>query len=160
MNLDDINTYIKPNLEHMIDLFILNKSDPQSCFVEIPEAKDAELSIEELRNYVARTSNNYARAARLAGAAKAVEKRAEGLYKIKYKKGLAAPAKNTALREAHAIEQSEAEYKDYILAQSIVELALAMEAAARVSSESARKLLDKAYGSNIGDYRSQTHASY
>ena len=156
--LDDIEKYIKPKLENMVHLFMLPKSDPQSCFIEIPSGEDAELPVEELKSLVARTSNNMARAARLNGAARAVEKRAEGLFKLKYKKALAAPAKNADEREANAYITAEEEYKDYVLAQSLVELGSAMETAARVSSESARKLLDKAQNANIGDYRSQQHA--
>ena len=158
--LNDIETYIKPQLSRLIELFMLPKDHPQSCYVIIPTEQDADLPVPLLADLVARTSNNYALASRLSGAAKAVEKRAEGLFKLKYKEALAAPAKNADEREANAYKISSKEYKDYIEASSIVQLASSMEDAARVASESARKLLDKAYGASQGEARSSSYASY
>jgi hypothetical protein len=158
--LEQIETYIKPQLENLVKLFMLPRDHPQSCYIQIPTSTDAELSVSELANFVARTSNNYAVASRLAGMAKAVEKRAEGLYKLKYKKNLSLPAKNADERESKAYQAVEKEYQDYIAAASLVELANSMESAARIASESARKLLDKAYGSQQGESRSTSYASY
>lgn len=158
--LDQIETYIKPQLENLVKLFMLPRDHPQSCYIQIPTSADSELSISELANFVAKTSNNYALASRLSGAAKAVEKRAEGLFKLKYKQNLAAPAKNADERESKAYQAAEKEYQDYITAASLVELATSMESAARIASESARKLLDKAYGSQQGESRGSSYASY
>lgn len=156
--LDEIEKYIKPQLNTLISLFMLPRDHPQSCYIQIPTGDDSELSVSELANYVARTSNNYSVASRLSGAAQSVEKRAEGLFKLKYKQGLALPAKNADEREAQAYSNAEKEYQDYIEASALVELAKSMESAARIASESARKLLDKAYGSQIGDSRSSSYA--
>ena len=156
--LDQIEKYIKPQLENLVALFMLPKDHPQSCYVQIPTSADADLTTSELAHLVAKSSNNYALASRLSGAASAVEKRAEGLFKLKYKQNLALPAKNADEREAKAYQAAGKEYEDYITATSVVELAKSMEAAARIASESARKLLDKAYGSQQGESRSASYA--
>jgi hypothetical protein len=157
--LDDIENYIKPQLDHLVALFMLPRDHPQSCYVMIPTSEDAELSIYELSQLVARTSNNYAVASRLSGAANALEKRAEGLFKLKYKKALAQPAKNADERESNAYEIASEEYERYIEASSLSELATSMKDAARVASESARKLLDKAYGAGQGESRVNSYAN-
>lgn len=158
--LDSIENYIKPQLSNLIDLFMLPRDHPQSCYVIIPTEQDADLPLGELAHLVAQTSNNYALVTRLSGAADAVEKRAEGLFKLKYKQALAHPAKNQDEREANAYAYAAEEYKAYIEASSLAQLASSMKDAARVSSESARKLLDKAYSSMHGDARASTYGSY
>jgi hypothetical protein len=63
--------------------------------------------------------------------------------------------KNEAEREANALEAAEEEYTAMITAESIVQLAESMEGAARIASESARKLLDKVQSMQVASYREE-----
>jgi hypothetical protein len=102
---------------------------------------------------VARTSNVYGRIARFAGMARAQYKLIEGSYKRVYKANRV--GKNEAEREANALGAAESEYTALVTAESIVNLAESMESAARIASESARKLIDKVQSMQIATAREE-----
>ena len=77
----------------------------------------------------------------------------EGKYKKIYKSNRT--GRNEAEREANALEAAEEQYTAMIAAESIVQLAESMEGAARIASESARKLLDKAQSMQIASSREE-----
>lgn len=138
--------------------------DP-AYLIQIPEAEDVDLGIEELASIVARTSNNFGRIARFAGMARAEAKLAKGRYDRKFKQHR--KGKNEAERDAAAMEASAEEHAALITAEAIAELADAMESAARIASESARKLLDKVQSMQIasqregrGNYRESDFSTY
>jgi hypothetical protein len=106
-----------------------------------------------MASLVARTSNVYGRVARLAGMARAQYKLIEGSYKKVYKANRV--GKNEAEREANALEAAESEYTALITAEAIVNLAESMELAARIASESARKLIDKIQSMQVASAREE-----
>jgi hypothetical protein len=106
-----------------------------------------------MASLVARTSNVYGRVARLAGMARAQYKLIEGSYKKVYKANRV--GKNEAEREANALEAAESEYTALITAEAIVSLAESMELAARIASESSRKLIDKIQSMQVASVREE-----
>lgn len=73
--------------------------------------------------------------------ARAEAKRAKGKYEFKVKRNRV--GNNDAERAASAAEAAEQEHNDWLEAEQIAVIAESVEDAARVASESARKLLDK-----------------
>jgi hypothetical protein len=132
-----------PELEQVISLIISDPGSAGSSFIEMPTSDDVDLTVSDLMSLVARTSNNYGRIARFAGIARAHFKLAEGRYKRKFKTALGGSAKNAQEREANAIAAAEKEFIEMSTLEAVIELAEAQETAARIASESARKLLDK-----------------
>ena len=62
---------------------------------------------------------------------------------------------NEAEREASAISAAEEEYSALITCDAVVSLAEAIETSARISSESARKIMDKIQSIQIASYREE-----
>lgn len=123
-------------------------------YVEMPEDYTVDLDITDLMSYVARSSNVYGRLARLAGIAKAQLDIAEGRYKSTYKQNFSGT--NDKEREANATRSARDEHDALLTAQALYSMADRMESAARVASESARKLLDKVQAMQIATHR-ETH---
>lgn len=147
-----LKDFLGPQLKEVIDAYVDNKNN-NKYFVEIPEADTIDLGMDKIASLVARTSNVYGRAARFAGMAKAQYKIIEGTYKKVYKSNRI--GKNEAEREASAMEAADMEYSALITCEAIVNLAESMETAARISSESARKLMDKMQSMQIASYREE-----
>ena len=125
-------------------MILAEPNGSNSAFIELPEPGLVDLQVEDLMSLVARTSNTYGRIARFAGMARANYKLAEGRYKRKYKQGLGqSQGRNKESREADAVAYANDEAVELDALESILELAEAQETAARIASESARKLLDK-----------------
>lgn len=122
-------------------------------FVEIPESDVIDLGLEHIASLVARTSNVYGRAARFAGIARAQYKMLEGAYKRVYKSNKV--GRNEDEREANAMSAAEDEYAALVTCEAVVELAESIETAARIASESARKLMDKMQSMQIASYREE-----
>ncbi len=152
---DIITKTLGPELEQVIALIVSDPGTAGSSFIEMPDASAVDLNVNDLMGLVARTSNNYGRIARFAGMARAQFKLAEGRYKRKFKMGLSAPAKNAQEREANAMAAAEAEFIEMSTLESVIELAEAQEVAARIASESARKLLDKVQAIEIAYRREE-----
>lgn len=109
--------------------------------IELPDATSVDLPLEELRSLVARSSNAYGRIARFAGIARAQAKIAKGRYERKHKQER--KGNNDAERQANAMAACEEEHIAMTIAESVADFADSMEHAARIASESARKIYDK-----------------
>ena len=144
-----------PELDQIISLITSDPGSAGSSFIEMPTSNDVDLTVEDLMSLVARTSNNYGRIARFAGIARAHYKLAEGRYKRKYKTALGGSAKNAQEREANAIAAAEKEFIEMSILEAVIELAEAQEVAARIASESSRKLLDKVQAIQIASSREE-----
>ncbi len=121
---------------------IVSVAGNDDVLVKLPEMSSVDLTPEELASMVARTSNTYGQLSRLAGMARANAKLTKGRYEFKFKNSRA-NGKNQAERTANAIENAEQEHQDLIEAEALVQLIEGLENAARVGSESARKIFDK-----------------
>lgn len=126
--------------------------------VQIPQGTEINYTVEDLADLVRRSSAAYEAAARMSGVVRAKYKIAEGRYKAKYKSNLI--GKNTAEREREASAAARAEYNELVLVESLLELTGSVESAARIGSESARKLLDKVTDSYKGHLRGEHAARY
>lgn len=122
-------------------------------FIEIPDEDTIDLGLDRLASLVAKSSNVYGRAARFSGMARANYKIMEGKYKKKYKSSRV--GRNEAEREAAAMDAAEDEYSALITCEAILSLAESMEGAARIASESIRKLIDKAQSMQIASFREE-----
>jgi hypothetical protein len=149
---DLLKEFIGPQIEEIISAYVSGSTD-SLYFITIPDVDTLDLGIHEMASLVARTSNVYGRVARLAGMARAQYKLIEGTYKKVYKANRV--GKNEAEREASALEAAENEYTAMITAEAIVNLAESMEVAARIASESSRKLIDKVQSMQIASAREE-----
>lgn len=145
-----LQDFLGPQLKEVIEAYS-NADNSYKYFIEIPETDIVDLGIEKIASLVARTSNVYGRAARFAGIARAQYKILEGRYKKVYKSNRV--GKNEAEREATAMDAAEDEYFALVTCEAVVSLAEAMEASARIASESARKLMDKVQSMQIAAFR-------
>lgn len=121
---------------------IIGVAADDGVLVQLPEMGSVDLTPEQLASMVARTSNTYGRLSRLAGMARANAKLARGRYDYKFKNARAS-GKNQAERTATAMESAQQEHQDLIDAEAMVHMIEGLENAARVGSESARKIFDK-----------------
>lgn len=143
--------YVQQELESSLELIKNNKLN-----IEIPNPSDVDLTIEQLASLVAESSNKFGAAARLAGMARAEAKLSKGAYDRAFKKNAsAAHLKNDKARTAYAMEQSEDEHSQYVLAEAIASIADSIESGARVASESTRKLYDRAFNIMIANGRAE-----
>lgn len=116
--------------------------DEDQLSISIPSGREMEeMDKVALASLVAKTSNTHSKAARLAGIARAEYKLAYEAYKRKYKANKV--GKNETEREASAVMATEDESERVTVAESVVAIAEGVESAARVASESARKIMDK-----------------
>lgn len=145
-----LQDFLGPQLSEVIEAYSYGDKGSR-YFVDIPEANIIDLGIDDIASLVARTSNVYGRAARFAGMARAQYKIMEGNYKKVYKANRV--GKNEAEREASALNAAEAEYASLVTCDAIVSLAEAIEASARIASESARKIMDKMQSMQIASHR-------
>lgn len=145
-----LREFIGPQIEEVVSAYASGEKS-SLYFINIPDVDTLDLGIHEMASLVARTSNVYGRVARLAGMARAQYKLIEGTYKKVYKANRV--GKNEAEREANALEAAENEYTALITAEAIVNLAESMELAARIASESARKLIDKIQSMQVASSR-------
>lgn len=145
-----LREFMGPQIEEIISVYATGKRD-SDYFITIPDVDTLDLGLHEMASLVARTSNVYGRVARLAGMARAQYKLIEGTYKKVYKANRV--GKNEAEREANALEAAENEYTALVTAEAIVNLAESMEIAARIASESSRKLIDKIQSMQVASAR-------
>ena len=137
-----------------ITKFVTTKPGSENPYlIELPTAYTIDQTLEEIASIVARTANAFVRCARYAGMARAEYKLAKGRYDRKFKR--ARTGKNDAEREAAAMEICANEHTAMITAEAIAELADSYESAARIASESIRKIFDKAQAMQIGQAREE-----
>lgn len=147
-----LSDFLSPQITEIISAYGTGDLADQ-YFVNIPEVDVVDMTLADLASLVARSSNVYGRVTRFAGMARAHYKLCEGRYKKVYKSNRT--GKNEAEREANALEAAEEQYTQMITAESIVQLAESMESAARIASESARKLIDKLQSMQIASSREE-----
>jgi hypothetical protein len=126
--------------------------DNSEYSVEIPDPTLVDLSIEDLAHTVAVTSNAYAKAARMAGLVRAQQKLSEAKYKRVYRTSKV--GRNEDEREANAMSEASLEHNDLAVVEAVAEITDALERAARVASESARKIYDRVVAQATADRRS------
>lgn len=142
-----------PELTEIVQAVTQDPNSEGSYFIQIPTADHVDFTIEDLGSLVSKTSNTYARVARLAGMARAELKLADGRYKRKYKMNRV--GSNESAREKNATEASIDEWTALNTIEAVVELAEALEAHCRMASESARKLYDKVRTMEIASKREE-----
>jgi nicotinamide mononucleotide adenylyltransferase len=150
---DLLKDFLGNQLQEVIEAYISNEN-VYKYFVEIPEVDVVDLGIDNIASLVARTSNVYGRAARFAGMARAQLKILEGSFEKVYKLNMTT-GKNEDERKAFAMKAAEEQHSEYIVCQAIVSLAESIESAARIASESARKLMDKIQSMQVAAYREE-----
>jgi hypothetical protein len=151
-----IEDLVGPELSQIIAFMTKDPGERGSPFIQIPKPDDVDRSVEELMSLVARTSNAYVHTSRLVGLSRAELKLAAGRYKRKHRSMLgAAGGSNQHAREAAAINASEPEAVAVDTLEALVEMAESMQSAARVASESARKMLDKVSDMKMGTMRGE-----
>lgn len=148
--LENLSKFLDPQIQEIVAA-IADEKQISKYYIEIPDANYVDLTIHDLASLVARSSNVYGRAARFAGIARAQYKILEGQYKRVYKANRI--GKNEAEREAHAISRADNEYMALMAMEAVVQLAESIESSARISSESARKLMDKVQSMQIASAR-------
>lgn len=137
---DALEDIVGPELSKLLVNIQKEPGSKESPYLFLPSSADAELPPQDVARLIARTSNNYATACRIAGAARAAYKIAYGQYKFKQRIS-SGSGRNAAEREAKAAEASRSEYERTILLEAVVELAESIEDSTRVASESARRML-------------------
>lgn len=140
---------LTPQLRDIVN--IINEPNHNEYLVELPDPDTVDAPLEELASLVARTSNAYGRIARFAGMAKAEYKLAKGRYDRKFKQSRV--GNNEAERDKRAMSECEEEHVAMTVAEAISDMADDMEQAARVASESARKMYDKAQSMSFAQRR-------
>ena len=150
--LDNLSKFLGPQLQEVIAA-IADNDEIEKYYINIPDANYIDLTIYDLASLVARSSNVYGRAARFAGIARAQYKILEGQYKKVYKVNRI--GKNEAEREANALNAADSQHSALTAVEAIVQLAESMESAARISSESARKLMDKVQSMQVASSREE-----
>lgn len=134
-----LDSILDPEIVSLVSKIQLQPGTSGSPFIRLPDGRE-ELSVDNIRRLVATSSNEYSQACRLAGLARAQFKLAKAAYKRKYEASLG-PGKNADEREANANQKALVELEKMTLLESIVELCESIESAARVSSESSRRML-------------------
>lgn len=152
-----LNELLEPKLAEILTLF---RDDPDGnpFHVELPDTDTVDLPMDEIASLVARTSNAYSRAARFAGIARAQAKLAKGRYERAFKTSRGT-GRNDDERRANAMEATAAYHSAMVTAESIAEIAESYESAARIASESIRKIFDKAGAMVMGQAR-ESHGIY
>jgi len=150
--LNKLSEFLNPQLEELLQAFS-SKEETEKYYVEIPDTNYVDLTISDIASLVARSSNVYGRAARFAGIARAQYKLLEAQYKRIYKANRV--GKNEAEREAAAAAAADEQYMALSAVEAVVQLAESMELAARISSESARKLMDKVQSMQVAAARGE-----
>ena len=149
---EKIASLVAPQLNELINA-ISSQEELNKYYIEIPDPNYVDLTMNDIASLVARSSNVYGRAARFAGIARSQYKLLEAQFKRVYKANRV--GKNEAEREAAAAAAADAEYMALAAVEAVVQLAESMELAARISSESARKLMDKMQAMQIATAREE-----
>lgn len=144
---------LKAELNATLAKIMATIEDPNSLWVQIPSSTQVDYSLAELAELVVTTANTFVAAARFNGIIKAELAKASGAYKKQFREALANDARNSEGREAYASEVASVSWDAYQKVLYISAISDAAESAARIASESARKLLDKASQMHTGESR-------
>jgi len=146
---ETLENILGPEAGELIARINLKPGNANSPFISLPTNFS---SMEEVARFIAKTSNEYGQACRLAGLARAKYKISEAAYKYKFRTSLGL-GKNSAERESKALEAAKVEYEEMIILESVVELCESIESATRIASESSRRLLLSAEQASKADAR-------
>ena len=127
--------------------------------IRLPESL-MDLPLGTVSEYVVRASNCFGALADIAGKINGAQKILEAEYKIKFKQGLGGAGGNAQAREASAMESAAAELEALSIIEACVEIIEPLLLAARIASESARKVLDKKNDNYVAMNREQRGSSY
>ena len=144
-----------PEAAALIERINEKPGSQSSPFISLPTNVS---SVEETTRMIAKTSNEYGQACRLAGLARAQYKIAEAAYKYKFRTSIGM-GKNTAERESKAYAAATAEYEKMVVLEAIVQLCESIESATRIASESSRRMLLAADQSQKADTRLEYSSS-
>lgn len=128
-----LSEFLDPEMNRIVQAVINNE-----LAIRLPDSETADAHPAEISSLIARSANNYAMAARWAGIARAQMKLAKGRYDRKFKSSRV--GRNEAEREANAMEAAAHEHATLAVAEALVEMADTLEAAARIASESIRRI--------------------
>jgi len=142
--------HLRPEIRNIVKAVNAGLDSPEWS-IEIPDPNAVDLTIYDLGSIVAKTANHYGRMARLAGIAQAQLKLSDTKYKRSFK--AAKIGKNEDEREKNATQAAHVEHLDLAIVEAAVEIANALERAARIASESARKIYDKVLAQAQADQR-------
>lgn len=137
---DVLDKIISPEILDLLERISKDPGSKGSPFISLPSGAEDDLYPETIARLVAKTSNEFARATRLASLARAQYKIAVAAYKFKFRTSLGS-GKNKELREAEAYAAASNEYDKVTLLESIVELCEGIESSTRIASESSRRML-------------------
>jgi len=149
----NLRAIIGPELAEITNLITSDLSEESLYRVKLPTAHTIDQPIELLSSLVARASNAYARVARYSGMASAEYKLAKGRYERKFKRERI--GNNSDERDRAAMEACKEEHRQMIAAEAIKDLADSFEHSARIASESARKIFDKASAIQMAHQREE-----
>jgi hypothetical protein len=148
-------------LEHQgneLEAFLATET--ASLIVHLPEGHELDSQhVSQLASTVAASSNQYAKLARLAGVARANAKIAKGRYERKIKMG-SSQGKNKEARDSEIFAQAATEHATYTYADALATLIETLLDAARIASESSRKLLDRHGDIFRGEHRADAARQY
>lgn len=130
-------------------------SESQSLLIKLPDPSSVDLTMQELGALVVQTSNNYAQIARISGILSASAKIERGKFQRAYK---SAPriGSNDAARESGVWLSTSDLHKQSIDVEALATIADKLETAARIASESARKIYDRTLANYTGSHRADT----
>lgn len=150
--LELVNATFAGLFEEVVDILLAINTDEDPLTIRLPDEDTLDImSAAEIAKLVARASNIYSKAARLSGMAKQEVKRAQHQYNYAYKTNK--HGKNDDQRTANAMEAAKDEAEQLNLAERIYSIAEDVAGAAKLSSESARMLLNKMESIHIAEGR-------
>lgn len=164
MNLEEFqqafSKLLGPTLQELEEVFgdLAKEVQQRRYIIELPESLIVDLPVENLADLVAKTSNAYGRIARFAGQCRAEYDLASGAYKRSYETNQV--GKNDSERRANAMRASEEAHIRMTTAEAAYHYSEKLENAARIASESARKIYDKVNSMFVAQGREEhgTHA--
>lgn len=123
--------------------------------IHMPDPTVVDMTMEELASWVVKTSNHFGQMSRLSGVIHASLKISDSRYKRAFK--TAKVGKNEDERELNAMNSSSLEHGDLTIVEAAAEIVDALERSARIASESARKVFDKALAQRTAEGRVANH---
>ncbi len=148
---------VDPETIKLVERIKEHPGRPGSPFIYLPDGRDANLSSDSVARLIAKTSNEYAQAVRLAGLARARYKIAEAAYKYKVRTSIG-EGSNKESRDAAAFRAAKAEYDHLTLMETVLTLCESIESSLRIASESARRMMISSTQAGYADSR-YSHAA-
>jgi len=148
--LEALESFLRPEVRHIVKA-ARDGFERDGYAFNIPDPTDVDMSIEEMAAVVAKTSNHYGKMARLSGVVSAALKIADSKYKRAFK--VAKVGRNEDERESNAVKATTLEANDLAIVEAAVDIVKGLESAARVASESSRKIFEKILAQRTAENR-------